>query len=45
MAHNHTCLDCSTIVETGEFDCDIDADHDWSLCSECAANQAERISE
>jgi len=33
--HKHTCLNCSKVIEEGDFDCELDADHDYSLCDEC----------
>jgi len=37
MAHKHTCLNCDAVIEEGNFDCELDRDHDWSLCDKCAA--------
>lgn len=39
--HKHFCLRCETVVEEGEFDCEIDADHDYCLCDRCAEIETE----
>lgn len=36
MAHKHLCLACDKVIDEGDFDCELDADHDYELCSECA---------
>lgn len=36
--HMHFCRECGATIETGvnfEFDCDIEADHDFGLCNDC----------
>lgn len=30
--HAHTCYECGAVIEAGNFDCDIDAGHDFALC-------------
>ena len=36
--HDHLCRDCGAVVGHGDGDtCEVDADHDWSLCDQCAA--------
>ena len=37
MAHRHTCIDCGTVLEVGDFDCESDTDHDFALCEGCAS--------
>lgn len=39
--HAHTCLTCGTVIETGNFDCENDRDHDFRNCDDCAAREAE----
>lgn len=34
--HKHTCRDCDRVIAEGNFDCELDADHDFALCDECA---------
>jgi hypothetical protein len=35
MAHKHTCLRCGKVIAEGNFDCELDRDHDWALCDDC----------
>lgn len=34
--HAHLCYDCSQIIDEQDFDCALDADHDFALCDRCA---------
>ena len=36
MAHKHSCLNCDKVIAEGNFDCELDRDHDFALCDECA---------
>ena len=33
--HFHTCLECDAVIGEGN-DCEVDADHDFALCSRCS---------
>lgn len=35
MAHKHTCLDCGRTIAEGDFDCELDRDHDFERCDDC----------
>ena len=35
--HKHLCPACGKVTEEGEFDCELDKDHDYELCDECTA--------
>ena len=35
MSHKHFCLNCDRVIAEGDFDCEIDEDHDFELCLEC----------
>lgn len=37
MAHKHTCLNCGAVTAEGDFDCEVDRDHDFDLCDACAS--------
>ncbi len=37
MTHKHLCIECETVLDEGDFDCEIDADHDFAMCDECEA--------
>lgn len=37
--HAHTCLTCGAEIERGNFDCEIDQDHDFRDCDECAKEE------
>ena len=39
MAHKHICLSCDRVIEEGNFDCELDRDHDFCLCDECATDE------
>ena len=32
MSHKHLCLLCGDVIEEGDFDCEVDADHDFAVC-------------
>lgn len=34
--HTHFCRQCGIELETGDFDCEYDTDHDFALCTDCA---------
>jgi hypothetical protein len=35
--HKHLCPSCGKATAEGQFDCEVDRDHDYELCDECAA--------
>jgi hypothetical protein len=36
MSHKHLCLECGGVIAEGDFDCELDRDHDFALCADCA---------
>ena len=37
--HRHFCLNCAAVVAEGDFDCEIDTDHSFGLCSVCSTRR------
>lgn len=36
--HRHTCLACGQVIaESYNFECEVEADHDYELCDDCLA--------
>ncbi len=33
--HIHTCLNCDNVVGIGSVGCEINEDHDYTLCDDC----------
>lgn len=40
--HKHTCLSCDKVIDEGLFDCELDEDHDFALCDDCAKRESTR---
>jgi hypothetical protein len=36
MPHKHLCLNCGQVIAEGDFDCELDRDDDFALCTSCA---------
>lgn len=37
--HAHHCWQCDLVIERGEFDCDLDEDHDFADCEYCITEE------
>lgn len=35
MAHIHYCLRCGDEISRGDFDCELNRNHDYALCDDC----------
>lgn len=33
--HKHTCITCGAVMEVGDYDCEMDHDHDFAQCRVC----------
>lgn len=45
MAHKHTCLNCDVVIEEGNFDCELDRDHDYRVCDDCENRAREDLAQ
>lgn len=41
--HKHLCTRCGATIAEGDFDCDLDEDHDFELCDHCAELEEEML--
>ena len=37
--HDHLCRECGAVIGRGGDGCEVNADHDFALCSACSERQ------